>query len=81
MSCSRLAPPPDLHHLHRANGASRHHHRQHAIIDTVFSDLVDGPMTHLPSGQFASNGDWAICAAISHNLLRAAAPSSAAAMP
>ena len=28
--------------------------------------------THLPSGQFASNGAWAICAAIMHNLLRAA---------
>ena len=47
-------------------------HRQHAIIETVFSDVIDGPLAHMPSGQFASNGAWAICAAIMHNLLRAA---------
>ncbi len=47
-------------------------HRRHAIIETVFADLIDGPLAHMPSGQFASNGAWAICAAISHNLLRAA---------
>jgi hypothetical protein len=47
-------------------------HRQHAIVETVFSDVIDGPLAHLPSGQFASNGAWAICAAITHNLLRAA---------
>jgi hypothetical protein len=47
-------------------------HRQHAIIETVFSDIIDGPLAHLPSGQFASNGAWSICAAITHNLLRAA---------
>jgi hypothetical protein len=47
-------------------------HRQHAIIETVLSDLIDRPLAHLPSGQFASNGAWAICAAITHNLLRAA---------
>jgi hypothetical protein len=47
-------------------------HRQHAIIETVLSDVIDGPLAHLPSGQFASNAAWAICAAITHNLLRAA---------
>jgi hypothetical protein len=47
-------------------------HRQHAIIETVLSDVIDGPLAHMPSGQFASNGAWAICAAITHNLLRAA---------
>jgi hypothetical protein len=47
-------------------------HRQHAIIETVFSDIIDGPLAHLPSSQFASNGAWAICTAITHNLLRAA---------
>lgn len=47
-------------------------HRQHAIIETVLSDLIDGPLAHLPSGQFASNAAWAICAAITHNLMRAA---------
>ena len=34
--------------------------------------MIDGPLAHLPSGQFASNAAWAICAAITHNLLRAA---------
>ena len=47
-------------------------HRRHAIIETVFSDLIAGPLAHLPSGRFAANGAWAICAAITHNLLRAA---------
>jgi hypothetical protein len=47
-------------------------HRRHAIIETVFADLIDGPLAHLPSGRFASNYAWAICAMITHNLLRAA---------
>jgi hypothetical protein len=47
-------------------------HRRHAIIETVFADLIDGPLAHMPSGRFASNSAWAICAAITHNLLRAA---------
>ena len=47
-------------------------HRRHAIIETVFSDLIAGPLAHLPSGRFAANGAWALCAAITHNLLRAA---------
>lgn len=47
-------------------------HRRHAIIETVFADLIDGPMAHMPSGRFAANSAWAICAMISHNLLRAA---------
>jgi hypothetical protein len=38
----------------------------------VFADLIDGPLAHLPSGRFAANSAWAICAAITHNLLRAA---------
>jgi hypothetical protein len=46
-------------------------HRRHAIIETVFADLIDGPLAHLPSGRFAANAAWAICAAITHNLLRA----------
>jgi hypothetical protein len=48
-------------------------HRGHAIVEQVFADLIDGPLAHLPSGRFASNGAWLSCAAISHNLLRAAA--------
>lgn len=47
-------------------------HRRHAIIETVFADLIDGPLAHLPSGQFAANQAWAICAQITHNLLRGA---------
>jgi hypothetical protein len=47
-------------------------HRRHAIIETVFADLIDGPLAHLPSGRFAANSGWAICAGITHNLLRAA---------
>jgi hypothetical protein len=47
-------------------------HRRHAIVETVFADLIDGPLAHLPSGRFAANAAWAICAMITHNLLRAA---------
>ena len=47
-------------------------HRRHAIIETTFADLIDGPLAHLPSGRFAANSAWVICAAITHNLLRAA---------
>lgn len=47
-------------------------HRQHAIIETTFADLIDGPLAHLPSGRFAANSAWAPCAALCHNLLRAA---------
>ena len=47
-------------------------HRQHAIIETVFADLIDGPLAHIPSGRFGANSAWILCAAITHNLLRAA---------
>jgi hypothetical protein len=47
-------------------------HRHHAIIETVFADLIDGPLAHLPSGRFGANAAWILCAAIAHNLLRAA---------
>ena len=47
-------------------------HRKHAIIETVFADLIDGPLAHLPSGLFASNAAWTVCAMMTHNLLRAA---------
>jgi hypothetical protein len=47
-------------------------HRQHAIIETVFADLIDGPLAHIPSGRFGANSAWVVCAAIAHNLLRAA---------
>ena len=47
-------------------------HRKHAIVETVFADLIDGPLAHIPSGRFPANCAWVICAAIAHNLLRAA---------
>jgi len=47
-------------------------HRGHAVIEQVFADLIEGPLAHLPSGRFAANGAWLLCATIAHNLLRAA---------
>jgi hypothetical protein len=47
-------------------------HRGHAICETVWSDLIDGPWAHQPSGSFPANAAWTILAAITHNLLRAA---------
>jgi len=49
------------------------HHRGHAIIEQAFADFNDGPLAHLPSGSFPANAAWLACAAISTNLLRAAA--------
>jgi hypothetical protein len=47
-------------------------HRRHAIIETVFADLINGPLAHMPSGRFGANCAWVLCAAIAHNLLHAA---------
>ena len=47
-------------------------HRDHAIIEQVIAELKNGPLAHLPSGRFAANAAWLICAAIAHNLTRAA---------
>jgi hypothetical protein len=47
-------------------------HRQHAVVETVFSDIIGGPLAHLPSGRFAANAAWLVCAGMSHNLMRAA---------
>jgi hypothetical protein len=47
-------------------------HREHAICETVWSDLIDGPWAHQPCASFAANAAWAVLAAITHNLLRAA---------
>ncbi|GAA1011424.1 transposase [Acrocarpospora pleiomorpha] len=46
-------------------------HRDHAIIEQVNADLIDGPLAHLPSGNFNANAAWLTLAAIAHNLLRA----------
>ena len=47
-------------------------HRGHAIIEQVNADLIAGPLAHLPSGRFSANNAWLTCAAIAHNLTRAA---------
>jgi hypothetical protein len=47
-------------------------HRDHAVIEQVFADLASGPLAHLPSGSFPANAAWLACAALAHNLLRAA---------
>jgi hypothetical protein len=47
-------------------------HRRHAIIETTFADLIDGPLAHIPSGLYSANCAWLACAVIAHNLLRAA---------
>jgi hypothetical protein len=47
-------------------------HRDHAIIEQLLADWADGPLAHLPSGRFAANAAWLSCAAIAHNLIRAA---------
>jgi hypothetical protein len=47
-------------------------HRDHAIVEQVFADCTDGPLAHLPSGRFPANAAWLTCAAICHNLTRAA---------
>jgi Transposase DDE domain group 1 len=47
-------------------------HRDHAIIEQVIADLKDSALAHLPSGHFTANAAWLVCAAIAHNLTRAA---------
>ena len=48
-------------------------HRDHAIVEQVIAELKDGPLAHLPSGQYAANAAWVSCAVIAFNLARAAA--------
>jgi len=52
--------------------AAESHHRGHAVIEQVHADLKNGPLAHLPSGSFAANSAWLVCAAIAFNLTRAA---------
>jgi len=47
-------------------------HRGHAVIEQVLADFIDGPLAHLPSGDFAANGAWLTLAGVAHNLTRAA---------
>ncbi len=47
-------------------------HRHHAIVEQVFADLKNSALAHLPSGNFAANSAWLVCAIIAFNLTRAA---------
>jgi len=47
-------------------------HRAHAIVEQVIADLKNGPLAHLPSGNFWANSAWLVCAAMAFNLTRAA---------
>jgi hypothetical protein len=47
-------------------------HRGHAIIEQVHADLKDSAIAHLPSGRFAANAAWLVCAVMAFNLTRAA---------
>ncbi|MCA1695763.1 MAG: IS1380 family transposase [Actinobacteria bacterium] len=47
-------------------------HRDHAIIEQVIADLKDSALAHLPAGVFTANAAWLVCAALAHNLTRAA---------
>jgi hypothetical protein len=51
-------------------------HRDHAIIEQVIAELKNGPLAHLPSGNYAANAAWVACAVIAFNLARAAAVAS-----
>jgi len=47
-------------------------HRDHAVVEQVFADWNQGPLAHMPSGQFNANAAWTVIAAVTQNLLRAA---------
>jgi len=47
-------------------------HRGHAIVEQVIADLKNGPLAHLPSGSFAANSAWVVCAAMAFNVTRSA---------
>lgn len=45
---------------------------RHAVIETEFADLIDGPLAHILSGRFGAKSAGVLCAAIAHDLLRVA---------
>lgn len=45
-------------------------HRKHARIEQVNADLKDSALAHLPSGKFAANSAWLLCAVMAYNLTR-----------
>src|SRR4026208_1636448 len=54
---------------------------RHALLETPFADLINGPLAHIPSGLFAANCAWLACAVIAHNLCAPRARSPAALPP
>lgn len=48
-------------------------HRGHAVIEFVNADLKNSALAHLPSGKFAANAAWLVCAVLVFNLTPAAA--------
>lgn len=46
-------------------------HRDHAIVESVFAQLKEGPLAHAPSGKFTANAAWLALATITFNLARA----------
>ncbi len=46
-------------------------HRRHAIVEQVIADLKNGPLAHLPSGNFAADSAWLVLTAMAFNLTRA----------
>ncbi len=62
--------PGEAHSPLPAVEADRYH-RRHATCELAIRDLKDsGGLAHLPSGVFAANAAWLICAALAHNLYR-----------
>jgi hypothetical protein len=39
-------------------------HRDHAVVEQVIAELKDGPLAHLPSGNYAANAAWLALAVI-----------------
>jgi hypothetical protein len=48
-------------------------HRDHAIVEQVIAELKDGPLAHLPSGNYAANAAWVALAVVAFNIARATA--------
>ena len=46
-------------------------HRGHAVIEQLNADLIDGPLAHLPSGDFQANAAWLQLAITAHAVTRA----------
>jgi len=45
-------------------------HPNHATVKLAIKDLNDHALAHVPSGHFAANSAWLVCAATAHNLMR-----------